>query len=154
MMIQIVTAGRKDVDDFFKLSDVFTAERLNHTPLIVFIATADALQIRLLDHAHELLSFPDDTPVMGQWRGTMRSDFFQFTVGQYRTYAEAALAPLKSATQVVRVVGPQGGVKRLSFTYIDEGVRVSKSVVGKAEIERLTLFFYAEGIPVAVELSR
>jgi len=42
MMIQIVTAGRKDVDDFFKLSDVFTAERLNHTPLIVFIATADA----------------------------------------------------------------------------------------------------------------
>jgi len=91
---------------------------------------------------------------MGQWRGTMRSDFFQFTVGQYRTYAEAALAPLKSATQVVRVVGPQGGVKRLSFTYIDEGVRVSKSVVGKAEIERLTLFFYAEGIPVAVELSR
>ena len=154
MMIQIVTAGRKDVDDFFKLSDVFTAERLNHTPLIVFIATADALQIRLLDHAHELLSFPDDTPVMGQWRGTMRSDFFQFTVGQYRAYAEAALAPLKSATQVVRVVGPQGGVKRLSFTYIDEGVRVSKSVVGKAEIERLTLFFYAEGIPVAVELSR
>ena len=154
MTVQIVTAGRKDVDDFFKLSDVFTAERLNHTPLIVFIATDDTLQVRLLDHAHELLSFPDDTPVMGQWRGTMRSDFFQFTVGQYRTYAEAALAPLKSATQVVRVVGPQGGVKRLSFTYIDEGVRVSKSVVGKAEIERLTLFFYAEGIPVAVELSR
>jgi len=154
MTVKIVTAGRKDVDDFFKLSDVFMAERLNHTPLIVFIATADALQVRLLDHAHELLSFPDATPVMGQWRGTMRSDFFQFTVGQYRTYAEAALAPLKSATQVVKVVGPQGGVKRLSFTYIDEGVRVSKSVVAKAEIERLTLFFYAEGIPVAVELNR
>jgi len=55
---------------------------------------------------------------------------------------------------VVKVVGPQGGVKRLSFTYIDEGVRVSKSVIGKAEIERLTMFFYAEGIPVAVELNR
>jgi len=154
MTFQIVTAGRKDVDDFFKLSDVFTAERLNHTPLIVFITTDGALQVRLLDHASELLSFPDVTPVMGQWRGTMRSDFFQFTVGQYRAYAEAALAPLKSATQVVKVVGPQGGVKRLSFTYIDEGVRVSKSVIGKAEIERLTLFFYAEGIPVAVELNR
>jgi len=154
MTVQIVTAGRKDVDDFFKLSDVFTAERLNHTPLIVFIATDDTLQVRLLDHAHELLSFPDDTPVMGQWRGTMRSDFFQFTVGQYRAYAEEALAPLKSATQVIKVVGPQGGVKRLSFTYIDEGVRVSKSVIGKAEIERLTLFFYAEGIPIAVELNR
>lgn len=92
---------------------------------------------------------------MGQWRGTMHSDFFQFTVGQYRAYAEAALVPLKSATQVVKVVGPQGAVKRLSFEYIDErGIRVSKSVIGKSEIERLTLFFYAEGIPVAVELSR
>jgi len=154
MTVQIVTAGRKDVEDFFKLSDVFTAERLNHTPLIVFITTDGALQVRLLDHASELLSFPDATPVMGQWRGTMRSDFFQFTVGQYRAYAEAALAPLKSATQVVKIVGPQGGVKRLSFTYINEGVRVSKSVSGKAEIERLTMFFYAEGIPVAVELNR
>jgi len=154
MTVQIVTAGRKDVEDFFKLSDVFTAERLNHTPLLVFIATEGAVQVRLLDHAHALLSFPDDTPVMGQWRGAMHSDFFQFTVGQYRAYAEAALAPLKSATQVVKVVGPQGGVKRLSFTYIDEGVRVSKSVIGKVEIERLTLLFHAEGIPVAVELNR
>lgn len=85
----------------------------------------------------------------------MRSDFYQFMVGQYRAYAESALSPLKSATQVVKVVGPQGGVKRLSFEYIDErGVRVLKSVIGKAEIERLTLFFYAEGIPVAVELNR
>ncbi len=155
MTVQIVTAGRKDVDEFFKLSDVFTAERLTHTPLLVFIATEDTVQVRLLDHAHELLSFSDDTPVMAQWRGTMRSDFFQFTVGQYRTHAAAALAPLKSATQVVKVVGPQGGVQRLSFEYIDErGIRISKSVIGKAEIERLTLFFYAEEIPVAVELSR
>jgi len=156
MTVQIVTAGRKDVDDFFKLSDVFTAARLNHTPLLVFMSNEDAIQIRLIDHAHDLLSFPDDTPVMGQWRGTMHSDFFQFTVGQYqyRAYAEAELAPLKRATQVVKVVGRQGGVKRLSFTYIDEGVRVSKSVIGKAEIERLTMFFYAEGIPVAVELNR
>jgi len=149
MTVQIVTAGRKDVDDFFKLSDVFTAERLNHTPLLVFIATEDAVQVRLLDHAHELLSFPDDTPVMGQWRGTMRSDFFQFTVGQYRASAEAALTPLKSATQVVKVIGRQGGSKRLSFEYIDErGIRVSKSVIGKTEIERLSLFFYAEAFPL------
>jgi len=27
-------------------------------------------------------------------------------------------------------------------------------VIGKAEIERLIQFFYAKGIPVAVELSR
>ncbi|MCK6581335.1 MAG: hypothetical protein L6Q98_24860 [Anaerolineae bacterium] len=155
MTIQIVTAGRKDVDDFFKLSDVFTAAKLTHTPLLVFIAIEDAVQVRLLDHARDLLSLPDETPVMGQWRGTMRSDFFQFTVGQYRVYAEATLAPLKSATQVVKVVGPQGGVKRLNFEYIDEqGIHVSTSVIGKAEIERLTLFFYAEGIPVTVELSR
>ncbi len=29
MTVQIVTAGRKDVDDFFKLSDVFTADRFH-----------------------------------------------------------------------------------------------------------------------------
>ncbi len=71
MTVQIVTVGRKDVDEFFKLSDVFTAERLNHTPLIVFIATEDAVQVRLLEHARDLLSLPDVTPVMGQWRGIM-----------------------------------------------------------------------------------
>ncbi len=125
MMVQIVTAGRKDVDEFFKLSDVFTAERLNHTPLIVFIATEDAVQVRLLDHARDLLSLPDETPLMGQWRGTIRSDFWQ------------------------------GGVKRIDFEYIDERrIRVLKSVIAKAEIERLIQFFYAEGIPVAVESSR
>ena len=155
MTVRIVTAGRQDVDDFFKLSDVFTAERLNHTPLLVFIASEDTVQIRLLDRALDLLSLPDETPVMGQWRGTMRSDFFQFTVGQYRAYAEAALALLKSATRVVKVVGPQGGVKSLSFEYIDErGIRVSKCVIGKAETDRLTRFFCVECIPVAVELSR
>jgi hypothetical protein len=76
MTIQIVTAGRKDVDDSFKLSDVFTAKPLNHTPLLVFIATEDAIQVRLLDHARDPLSFSDNTRVMGQWRGAMRSDFF------------------------------------------------------------------------------
>ena len=75
MTTQIVTAGRKDMDEFFKLSDVFTAERLNHTPLLVFIATEDAIQVRLLDHARNLLAFPDDTPVMRQWRGATHSDF-------------------------------------------------------------------------------
>jgi hypothetical protein len=71
MTIHFVTAVRLDVDDFSNLSDVFTAERLNFTPLIVFIATEDAIQVRLLDHARDLLSFPDETSVMGQWRGTM-----------------------------------------------------------------------------------
>jgi hypothetical protein len=31
-----VTAGRKDVEDFFKLSDVFTMEHLSLTPLLIF----------------------------------------------------------------------------------------------------------------------
>ena len=42
---QIVTAGRTDVGDFFKLSAVFTAKRLNHTPLLVFTATEDSVQV-------------------------------------------------------------------------------------------------------------
>ncbi len=39
MTIQIVTTERKDGDEFYRQSIVFTAERLKHTPLIVFIAT-------------------------------------------------------------------------------------------------------------------
>lgn len=44
MTIQIVTTGTKDAAEFSKLSDLFTTERLSHTPLLTFIATVDYLR--------------------------------------------------------------------------------------------------------------
>lgn len=88
-MIKIILNGRKDVHEYFRLSGVFDSERLNHTPLLVFTATGDTVTVCIVDKPTELLSLPDETLVMGQWRGQWHSDFFQFAVGQYRQYLES-----------------------------------------------------------------
>jgi hypothetical protein len=68
-MIRITLAGRTDIDEYFKLSGVFESERLTHTPLLVFITDQDAVTVRIVDKPTDLLSFPEETPVMGQWTG-------------------------------------------------------------------------------------
>src|SRR5512133_3814015 len=85
-MLQFVLAGHTDVEDYFEKSDVFKASKLTHTPFLVFLVSDRSVQVNLVTSAAELLHFPDDTPVMGQWRGEWHSDFFQFTVGQYRAF--------------------------------------------------------------------
>ncbi len=51
----------------------------------------DGVKVRIIDKPVELLALADETPAMGQWRSEWRSDFFQFTVGQYRQYVEAVV---------------------------------------------------------------
>jgi hypothetical protein len=151
-MIRITMAGRTDIDEYFKLSGVFESERLTHTPLLVFITEQDAVTVRIVDKPTDLLSFPDETPVMGQWAGQWRSDFFQFTVGQYRQHLATKLEPLKTAQNVVKTVGPQGGLRRLSYEYVNErGTRVHTSTGSKPEAERLETFFAKHNIPVKIE---
>lgn len=87
-MKRIILAGRTDLDDYFKNSGVFEYSKLNHTPFLVFIESKDAVQVRIVFSAKELLTFPNETPVMGQWRGEWNSDYFQFTVGQYRQFLD------------------------------------------------------------------
>jgi hypothetical protein len=65
-MIRITLAGRTDINEYFKLSGVFESERLTHTPLLVFVTDQDAVTVRIVDKPTDLLSFPDETPVMGQ----------------------------------------------------------------------------------------
>ena len=151
---------RPPVEDVkFLLNDVFGIGRYANLPGFADL-TPDTLDAILSEGARMYEEVWQPLNRTGDKQGCKRHPDGRVTTPDgfreaYRAYAEAALAPLKSATQVVKVVGAQGGVKRLSFEYVDErGVRVSKSVIGKAEIERLILFFYAEGIPVAVELNR
>jgi hypothetical protein len=154
-MIRITLAGRTDIDEYFKLSGVFESERLTHTPLLVFITEQDAITVRIVDQPTDLLSFPDETPVMGQWPGQWRSDFFQFTVGQYRQHLATKLEPLKTAHDVVKTVGPQGGFRRLSYEYVNErGTIVHTSTASKTEAERLEMFFAKHNIPVKLEKVR
>ena len=154
-MTRITLAGRTDIDEYFKLSGVFERERLTHTPLLVFIADQDSVTVRIVDTPTDLLSFPDETPVMGQWAGQWRSDFFQFTVGQYRQYLFAKLEPLKTAQNVVKTVGPQGGFRYLSYEYVNEqGTTAHTGTGSKTEAERLEMFFAKHNIPIKIEKVR
>ena len=40
----------------------------------------------LVDNKNDLLLYPDETEVMGQWKGQWSSDFFNFKVGDMRNY--------------------------------------------------------------------
>lgn len=154
-MATIILDGKTDINDYFKKSGVFECEHLTHTPLLVFTVSEDTVQVRIIDKPTELLDFPDDTPVMGQWRGDWHSDFFQFTVGQYRHFLEAKDEPLKNAKNVVKKVGPQGGFRYLSYEYVDErGVLVHNNTTSKTEAERLEAFFARQNIPIVVEKLR
>jgi len=154
-MIRITPAGRTDIDEYFRLSGVFESERLTHTPLLVFIAGQNSVTVRIVDKATDLLSFPDETPVMGQWAGQWRSDFFQFTVGQYRQHIEAKLEPLKTAQSVVKTVGPQGGFRYLSYEYVNQqGTTTHAGTGSKTEAERLEMFFAKHNIPIKIEKLR
>jgi hypothetical protein len=85
-MATINLAGRKDVADYFEKSGIRDWKKLTHTPLLVFLTRDESIEVRIIDKPVELLALPDDTPVMGQWKGEWRSDFFQFTVGQLRMH--------------------------------------------------------------------
>jgi hypothetical protein len=152
MAIKILLAGRTDVDSYFRLSGVFDAERLNHTPLLVFSAENETVQVLLLDDPRELLSLDDGTQVMGQWRGEWRSDFFQFTVGQYRQYVDAKDSQLKTARKVVKTIGPQGGFRSLQYQFVDEsGTTIDRCTGLRSEAERLEAVFARYGIPVSIQ---
>ncbi len=154
-MTTIILDGRTDIDDYFKLSGVFDSEKLNHTPLLAFIASEDTIRVRIIHKPIELLSLDDETPAMGQWRGEWRSDFFQFTVGQYRLHVEEKYKVLKSAKKVVKTVGPRGGFRSLSYEYVNEhGMTVHTGAGSRAEAERLEAFFVSQNIPVTLRKSR
>lgn len=90
MTPKVLTAGRgssSDLDALFSLSGLFDrggTVRLNHSPFLAFIADGDSIRVAIVPQAALLLGYPDETPVMVQWRGQWRSDFFQLTVGDIR----------------------------------------------------------------------
>ena len=66
--------------DFFTQSGVFHGEPLNHTPLLVFVAKEDMLKFASSTRRVNCSRFPTRRPVMGQWRGEWRSDYFQLGI--------------------------------------------------------------------------
>lgn len=70
--------------DYFSKSGLSGIDNPSHNPVIAFLDEPTPLSDK-----SEILNLPDDTKCMGQWRGENRSDYFQFTAGQYKEYVEA-----------------------------------------------------------------
>lgn len=86
--IEIVTDGRTDLEGYFKLSGIRECKRLQHNPFLVFLVKDKKVTVVIIDRADELLAHPPETKVMAQWGGKYRSDFFQFTVGDFQKYIQ------------------------------------------------------------------
>ena len=91
MKTNIITAGRTDVEEYFILSGIRECKKLNFTPFLVFIPNDNGdIKTEIVYNAKELLSnYQDDIKVMAQWAGKYKSDFFQFSVGQFRDFCKA-----------------------------------------------------------------
>lgn len=85
-------SGRTDLEEYFKYSGVLREGKERHTPFLVFVTRDDNVTIEIVDRLSELLNYPDDTPVMAQWRGQWSSDFFKYTVGDVRQQMEMVTA--------------------------------------------------------------
>lgn len=153
-MAKLNLAGRTDVNDYFEQSGTFESEQLAHTPFLVFLVEGDTVTVRIVDKPSKLLALPDDTSVMSQWRGAWRSDFFQFSVGQYRRHIESRDRMFRSAKNVVKVIGSRGGFRSLSYEYTDAaGVTVHITTSARQEAERLEQFFKRNSIPINIVRS-
>jgi len=155
---KIETCGRTDLDDFWRLSGIKENYNNTHTPFLVFYEDEGKIKMDILKKAEQLLGYPDSTKVMQQWSGKWSSDFFQFTVGDYRNfiedpvsyYGEEEVAKLKTAKDVCITYGPRGNCRGMEYkvklSFQDSYCGVHSS--GGKEDERLVEFFKSEGIPI------
>lgn len=85
---KIHVSGRSDYASFFAKSDVLSNRKLDHHPFLVFVTSGNIVAVAIVKNAVDLLNYSDDAPVMAQWPGEFRSDFFKFTVGQLREWVQ------------------------------------------------------------------
>jgi hypothetical protein len=86
--MDVETSGRAPDADFWRLfGPTLLKQRLTHTPILAFPVTNDAVKVEVYDKARDALTLPDNTPLMVQWPGQWRSDWFQLTVGELRAAA-------------------------------------------------------------------
>lgn len=83
--VHIKTCGRTDTDELFELSGI-REKLLNRNPALGFVANGNEVSVELVSNPRDILGFADETPFMVQWPGRWRSDFFQFTAGDFRRY--------------------------------------------------------------------
>lgn len=93
--MKLVREARSDTTDLFTIGagrELVRGTKMVHTPVLAFVVEGDALTVRPIDNVEEVLELPDDTPLMLQWRGQWRSDWFQFTVATVRMWMPGGAA--------------------------------------------------------------
>jgi hypothetical protein len=150
--LKVITTGRTDLDEFFRLSGVLDSDKLTHTPFLAFILAGDTVTVQIIDRAAELLKLADDIEVMCQWRGDWRSDFFRFTVGRLRQAIEARDSIYKGAQNVIKTIGKQGGFRGLELELTDaNGITSKRFIASKSEGVRVEELLIKLGISVSIQ---
>lgn len=76
---------RTDVEEYFRRV-VLAYGKLTDTPLVAFVFRANGIDVEVITKPGQTRFLPDETPMMGQWRGEWRSDYFRFTAGQLKAF--------------------------------------------------------------------
>ena len=87
--IKVFTVGQTDSTAYFERSGALQQDKLVHNPFLVFRQPEEmSIRVELVHNAKALLTYPDETPVMAQWPGNTRTDYFRFVVGDLRAWLE------------------------------------------------------------------
>jgi hypothetical protein len=89
MYPELVVAARPASEDFWQKSGLDVYRTLTHTPFLAFVRLVGVAPVARVDIVYrwrDLATYPDDTPVLVQWAGKYRSDFFTFTVGEAKQH--------------------------------------------------------------------
>lgn len=81
--------GTGQVDALFEKSGLFSEGFvLKHNPYLayVFDPATRRLAVQVITNTADLSVLPPETPVMAQWPGQWRSDWFHFTVSEWIDY--------------------------------------------------------------------
>lgn len=89
--MKVNVSGRSTNPDFWRIfGPTLLKQRLTRTPLLAFRVSGDSVTVEVYERARDVLDLPDETPLMVQWLGQWRSDWFQLTVGELRAASELA----------------------------------------------------------------
>jgi len=86
--MKMYTTGREASSEFFEQSGIRDFKKLSHTPILLFFEDHDEHEatVEIFQKPQDILEYPDEIQAMMQWRGEWSSDFFKFTVGDFRQH--------------------------------------------------------------------
>ena len=125
----ILLSGRDDLHDLFALSGMLN-HKLPHTPFLAFVRDGRNIRVRIMDTAEAVAALPPKTPVMIQWQGNWRSDFFQMTAAHVAKALKFGKEgnfglPQEACTDETGGPCPDGQWRRFAHEHAEDGYILS-----------------------------